>query len=76
MRVVEIHLPLASFATILGDMRDWLDHNRCDTVKFASATEASGIVRIRVEFPFEDGLAAAFRQRFNPGTTEDAAAAA
>ena len=76
MRVVEIRLPLASFATALGEMRDWLDHNRCDAVKFESTTEARATVRIRVEFPFEDALAAAFRQRFDADTTEDAAAAA
>ena len=76
MRVVEIRLPLASFATALGEMRSWLDHHHCDTVKFESATEAPATVRIRVEFPFEDALAAAFRQRFDAGTTEDTAAAA
>ena len=76
MRVVEIRLPLTSFATALGEMRSWLDHHRCDTVNFESATELPGIVRIRVEFPRNEDLVVAFRQRFDTSTTEDTAAAA
>ena len=75
MRVVEICLPLASFATALGEMRSWLDHHRCDVVNFDSTSDSVGIVRIRVGFPLNDDLAVAFRQRFDTSSIEDAAAA-
>ena len=76
MRVVEIRVPLTSFGTALGEMRSWLDHHRCDRVNFQSDTEVPEMVRIRVEFPFDDYLAIAFQQRFDTNTIEDTAAAA
>jgi hypothetical protein len=63
MTVSEIMVSVATFGDVLGAMRDWLDRNKCGPVKFETATEAPGCVRVRLEFD-EPGFAGAFQERF------------
>jgi hypothetical protein len=63
MNIVEIMVSVATFGDALGAMRDWLDRNKCGPVKFETATEEPGAVRVRLEFD-QPGFAESFRQRF------------
>ena len=63
MTVIEIMVSVATFGDVLGAMRDWLDRNKCGPVKFETATEAPGSVRVRLEFE-QPGFAEAFHERF------------
>lgn len=72
MNVIEIMVSVATFGDVLGAMRDWLDRNKCGPVKFETATEAPGSVRIRLEFD-QPGFAEAFQQRFGDAPLPQAA---
>jgi hypothetical protein len=63
MTVVEIMVSVATFGDVLGAMRDWLDRKKCGPVKFETATEVPGSVRMRLEFD-QPGFAEAFQERF------------
>jgi hypothetical protein len=63
MRVVEIRVAVAGFGHILGAMRDWLDRNGGDPVKFETARESDDVIRIRVEFGRAE-LAEGFQREF------------
>ena len=63
MNIVEIMVSVATFGDVLGAMRDWLDRNKCGPVKFETATEGPGSVRVRLEFD-QPRFAEAFQQRF------------
>jgi CRP/FNR family nitrogen fixation transcriptional regulator len=49
-RSVEVRVPPFAFSNVLGDMRRWLDHQRCDPLRFTCVREGSGAVVVRVEF--------------------------
>ncbi|HEX3536494.1 MAG TPA: hypothetical protein VHU15_06980 [Stellaceae bacterium] len=72
MHVIEIMVSVATFGDVLGAMRDWLDRNKCGPVKFETATEAPGSVRVRLEFD-QSGFAEAFQQRFGDAQLPQAA---
>jgi CRP-like cAMP-binding protein len=64
-RSVEVRVPPFAFGDVLGEMRRWLDHERCDPSRFTCVREGSGAVIIRVEFAKESGaLVEAFKQEF------------
>jgi hypothetical protein len=65
MLVVEISVSAADLAATLATMRNWLDHNKCNPVKFESQPEQGGVILVRVHFDAAD-LANAFRQSFAP----------
>jgi len=62
---VEVRVPGFAFGNVLGEMRRWLDRQRCDPRRFTCAREGSGAVVIRVEFANEsEKVANAFEQQF------------
>jgi len=62
---VEVRVPGFAFGNVLGEMRRWLDRQRCDPRRFTCAREGSGAVVIRVEFANEsEKVAKAFEQQF------------
>jgi hypothetical protein len=63
MRIVELYVTTGDFGNVLGAMRDWLDRNDGDPVKFESESHTDGLIRIRMEFSRAD-LAQAFRRDF------------
>jgi CRP-like cAMP-binding protein len=64
-RSVEVRVPPFVFGDVLGEMRRWLDHERCDPSRFTCVREVSGAVIIRVEFANKSGaLVEAFKQEF------------
>lgn len=63
MHIVETLVSVAEFGEALGAMRSWLDQNKSGPVKFETASEPSGGIRIRLEFE-QPGFAEAFMQRF------------
>jgi CRP/FNR family nitrogen fixation transcriptional regulator len=64
-RPVEVRVPRFAFGNVLGDMRRWLDHQRCDPSRFTCVSEGSGAVIIRVDFANEsEAVAKAFAQQF------------
>src|SRR6202022_3834166 len=64
-RPVEVRVPRFAFGNVLGDMRRWLDQQRCDPSRFTCVSEASGAVIIRVDFANEsEAVAKAFAQQF------------
>jgi hypothetical protein len=64
-RSVEVRVPPFAFGGVLGEMRRWLDHERCEPSRFTCVREGSGAVIIRVEFAKESGaLVEAFKQEF------------
>ena len=63
MRIVEVTVAVAGLGDTLGEMRDWLDRNKCGPVKFETATNAPGAVLVRLEFS-EREPAEAFEQHF------------
>jgi CRP-like cAMP-binding protein len=64
-RSVEVRVPPFAFGGVLGEMRRWLDHERCEPSRFTCVREGSGAVIIRVEFTTESGaLVEAFKQEF------------
>ena len=69
-RPVEVQVPAFAFGNVLGNMRRWLDHQRCDPSRFTCIREGSGAVVIRVEFTNESEAAAnAFAQKFAASST-------
>jgi CRP/FNR family nitrogen fixation transcriptional regulator len=69
-RPVEVRVPRFAFGNVLGEMRRWLDHQRCDPSRFTCIREGSGAVVIRVEFKNADeAVANAFAQRFAASST-------
>jgi len=67
MRVVEVHISVASLGETFSSMRRWLDHNRCTPVNFGYAFDPPERVVIKIPFD-EDDLAEIFQQDF--GETE------
>lgn len=65
MTLVELQIERAAFADTLGAMRDWLDRHDAGAVKFETAANTQGGIRIRVEFTRAD-LAQQFAARFAP----------
>jgi DNA-binding transcriptional regulator LsrR (DeoR family) len=64
-RIVEIRVPAFAFAETLSEMRGWLDHRRCDPLRFTCVREGSGAVVVRVEFRSDmEELAEAFKRAF------------
>jgi CRP-like cAMP-binding protein len=64
-RSVEVRVPPFAFGDVLGEMRRWLDHERCDPSRFTCVREGSGAVVIRIEFAKESAaLVEAFKQEF------------
>jgi CRP-like cAMP-binding protein len=64
-RSVEVRVPRFAFGDVLGEMRRWLDHGRCDPSRFTCVREGSGSVIIRVEFAkASEALVEAFKQEF------------
>jgi CRP/FNR family transcriptional regulator, nitrogen fixation regulation protein len=64
-RLVEVRVPPFALGNVLGDMRRWLDHQRCDPSCFTCVREGSGAVVIRVEFPDQiEAKADAFEKQF------------
>ena len=63
MQTVEIMVSVTAFGEALGAMRSWLDQNKSGPVKFETATEAPGAIRVRLEFE-QPGLAEAFTEQF------------
>ena len=73
--VVELSVNSASLADAMGRMRNCLDRRRCTPVLFATSSDATGTVLIRIEFA-DAADAAAFRASFRPAEPEAPAAAA
>jgi hypothetical protein len=68
-RPIEVRVPGFAFGNVLGEMRRWLDHQRCDPSRFTCVRDGSGAVIIRVEFANEsEAVAKAFAQQFAPST--------
>jgi hypothetical protein len=61
---VQVTVSRTAFADALGAMREWLDCHGCPDLRFETATQGDGIL-ISIDFS-DDGLAAAFRQTFDP----------
>jgi CRP-like cAMP-binding protein len=62
---VQVRVPPFAFGNVLGDMRRWLDHQRCDPSRFTCVREGSGAVIVRVEFANEsEEMAKAFAHKF------------
>ena len=62
MRVIEVRVNRPDFAKMLGEMREWLDHQDRPLARFE--TEADGdIITIKVQFDAND-VAEQFRQAF------------
>ena len=64
--IAEIPISAATLAGTLANMRSWLDHNRCEPVRFETKSGEPGTVVIRVEFK-TDSDAQAFRLAFGTG---------
>ena len=73
--IVELPISAATLAGTLANMRNWLDHNRCEPVRFETKSGERGTVVIRVEFK-ADSHAKAFRLAFGTGTADAAIVAA
>ncbi len=67
MRVVEVHIRIASLGETFSSMRRWLDHNHCTPANFGYAFDPPEKVVIKIAFD-EDDLAEIFQQDF--GETE------
>jgi len=63
MRVVEVHISVASLGETFSTMRRWLDHNHCTPVSFDCACDPPEKVVIKVAFDEHD-LAEVFQQDF------------
>jgi CRP/FNR family transcriptional regulator, nitrogen fixation regulation protein len=62
---VQVRVPPFAFGNVLSDMRQWLDHRRCDPSRFTCLREGSGSVVVRVEFSKEnEAVAKAFDDQF------------
>ena len=73
--IAEIPISAATLAGTLANMRSWLDHNRCEPVRFETKSGEPGTVVIRVEFK-TDSDAQAFRLAFATGGPETTVVAA
>jgi hypothetical protein len=63
MPTVTVRLPGAGFAAAMAAMREWLDNNRCEPVKFKYDQDDEEVI-VYVEF-LEDLEGEAFSRRFN-----------
>ena len=72
--IAEIPINAAALAGTLANMRNWLDHNRCEPVRFETESGEPGNLVIRVEFK-TDSDAQAFRLAFGTGAAEHTVAA-
>src|SRR6266851_6071572 len=63
MRVVEVHISIATLGETFSSMRRWLDHNHCTPVNFDYAYDPPEKVVIKIAFD-EDDLAKIFQQEF------------
>ena len=75
MRVVEKRVERSTFGRTLAELREWIDRNGADPVKFESATQADASILVRLEFK-TDQLASAFRRVWDEAATEGLPAAA
>jgi hypothetical protein len=73
--VVELSVNTPSLADAMSRMRNWLDQRRCTPVLFATTSNGTGEVLIRVEFA-EAADAVEFRVSFGPAEPKLPAAAA
>jgi hypothetical protein len=73
--VVELSINTPSFADAMSRMRNWLDERRCTPVLFATNSDATGTVLIRVEFA-DTADAVEFRASFGPAEPKAPPAAA
>jgi hypothetical protein len=60
MRVVEFRVGRSTFG-VLAEMREWIDRNGGNPVKFESESAPGGDIRIRLEFS-RDEVGFAFRR--------------
>ncbi len=65
---VAVRIPPFAFGNVLGDMRRWLDNQRCESSRFTCVREGSGAVVVRVEFP-DENKADAFEKQFAASST-------
>ena len=63
MRRVTVRLPTAEFSAAMAAMREWLDGNRSEPIKFKYDQEDEAVV-VSVEF-LDDRAGEAFAQRFD-----------
>lgn len=75
MHVVELRVERSAFAEILAKLREWIDRNGADPVKFESATGPSSHILVKLEFS-SSGSAAAFRREWADITVDEGAEAA
>jgi hypothetical protein len=75
MRVVELRVGRSTFGEVLAEMRQWIDRNGGDPVKFDSESASGGNIRIRLEFS-RDEVAVAFRRDWSQAALEETALAA
>ena len=73
--IAGIAISAATLAGTLANMRSWLDHNRCEPVRFVTISGEPGTVIVRVEFKTGND-AEAFRRAFDPGASDTAGVAA
>ena len=73
--IVKIPISAATLAGTLANMRTWLDHTRCEPVRFESRSAEPGTVAIRIEFKAASD-AQAFRLAFHTGAAETTVVAA
>jgi hypothetical protein len=50
MREIETRLKIWKMADALGELRKWLDHNRCVPVNFEISRAATGSLLVRIVF--------------------------
>jgi hypothetical protein len=58
---VELQVKRSTFGQVLADMREWIDRNGGDPVKFESASAPSGHIVIALDFARAE-IAVAFRR--------------
>ena len=75
MRAIALQVQRSMFGQTLGEIREWIDRNRADPVKFASTSDPNGYVVVRLEFPRAE-LGFAFRREWAQTMIEEAPAAA
>ena len=75
MHVVELRIERSAFAEILAELREWIDRNGADPVKFESATDRSNRILVKLEFSSSES-AAAFRREWADVTIEEGVEAA
>lgn len=63
MRSVEITVPQQHFGDVLGEMREWIDRNGGNPVKFETESDECGAIRVKLEFVRAE-LGSRFRQHW------------